>query len=226
MCRLLLASLCCLCFTWTIYSAEIKLPAEIKVAPGELVEIVATGDGITSIAWVSPDAGLSIIPAKKLKDPLTTFAVAVKPGTYRVIAVGVGEDGLTSPVTVSILCTGSGPVVPPETDPLLGKLQAAYTSDTSADKSKHLTNLVSLYKLAGPFAAKPEITTVGELARKIKEASGTLVPGNALIGIRRTLAEELGKVLPDQEDAALTAELRSKAAETFSRFEALLRAVK
>ena len=227
MCKLYSLSL--LFLLWTISPAqaqELKLPAEITAGAGELVEIKASGEGVVGVTWYVPDAGLSIIPKGKLKDPLTTYVVAVKPGKYRIVATGFGEFGATDPVIVLVVVSGSGPVVPPETDPLLGKVTDAYKADASADKSKHLASLTSLYKLAGPYCSKPEIATVGKLFSTIKDAGTTLVPGNSLMAIRRLFAEELAKTLGDDEAATLTPELRAKAAEQFARFEALLRAIK
>src|SRR5438094_212977 len=76
------------------------------------------------------------------------------------------------------------------------------------------------------IAESPEVTTAGDLAARLKAASATLLPADALVGVRKRIATEIARELPAEADAALDDATRKKAARLFARIATSLEAAK
>ena len=72
----------------------ISLPAEVRGRSGELVAVTAETKG-KSVAWLCLDEGLCLVPSSALRDQRTTYAVAPRPGRYRVRAITCVEGELS-----------------------------------------------------------------------------------------------------------------------------------
>jgi hypothetical protein len=109
-----LAALLLLCpaFAW---GQSVTLPAEIKGAVGQFIEVAAVSDDAT-IKWHSVDAGLNLFPQRLLKDTKIAVVTALVPGRYRVMAVSAKGDVPSdfALCTVVVGNPGPGPQPPPE----------------------------------------------------------------------------------------------------------------
>lgn len=115
---------------------------------------------------------------------------------------------------------------PPEpADPLRAKLKAAFDADPAPldARREQAKDLAALYRQAAMLAADPEVTTSGDLLRRVRDAAGTLVGVDALKDVRRAAGQELGGVLPT--DATLTREQRTAVAALFAKLAATLEEV-
>jgi hypothetical protein len=109
---------------------------------------------------------------------------------------------------------GPPPPKPPDppADPLAAEFRNLLAADPSADRLAHLAQL--------------DVRTAGDLAGRIRAASGTLLPADALVAVRKRIAEEIAKHLPVETDAPLDPSTRRKAALLFARIATSLEAAK
>lgn len=117
------------------------------------------------------------------------------------------------------------PPPPVPVDPLVQRLQLAYDLDPRAadKKSSDRLDLVELYKQAGDLAGRFDVTTTGDLVKRIQDAAKSLgIDG--LLDVRRAIAAELQAAFPT--DAPLDADSRAKAAGIFGKIKAALEQVK
>ena len=115
------------------------------------------------------------------------------------------------------------PPKPPEpVDPLAKKLKAAYDADPAQleKRRESAKDLAELYRQAAVLAADEGVATSGDLLKRVKDASATLVGVDALRECRRVVAMELGALLPT--DDALTGEQRAGVAALFKKLAVIL----
>lgn len=138
--------------------------------------------------------------------------VSSESGTFR-IAVTVGK-----PVPLP-------PDVPPTpVDPLIGKLQAAYTADTGTAKVAELKVLTALYSGAVDLVSgTTPPASVSDLLARLRSSATALGVVN-LNGLRKVIADELKAVFPT--DAPWDATTASKAVAVLTRIRDGLKAVK
>jgi hypothetical protein len=178
--------------------------------------------------WVLVDDGphCELRPAADGKT--ATFA-AKAPSQYRVLVVTDADVH-----RVRVVVTDPQPMPGPDkpdppkpapTDPLVARLQAAYTAEpgTPADKADALANKVELYRQAAKLAADPAVATTGELVTRVRQASDALGT-DRLPGVRKVVRAELQAAMPT--DVPLDAATRKLAADTFDRIKAALEAVR
>jgi hypothetical protein len=194
--------------------------------------LLTTLQAPSAAKWVQIDEGCDVRPAA---DGLTAIFAAIKAGRYRLVVIP--KDG--DPIRVAVLVgkvdppapqppepgPQPKPPAPPEPSSLGKRFQAEYEKDArQLDKRRmDLADLIELYKQAADLAADTTVTSTGQLVGRVRDASRVLgIDG--LADLRRAIAAELIAALPSDEP--LTAALRTKAAETFTRIRSALQEVK
>jgi hypothetical protein len=201
----------------------ISLPPEVPAQPGRIVKLAATTDG-KLVRWqlASDDADLIPFP-----DGKTALFCSPKPGRFTVFAWTASGDEPSEAAKCVITVGEPQPIPPPKpVDSLAAEFRKLLAADSTADKLAHLVQLAALYREAVKYADSPEVKTAGDLANRIRAAAATLIPGDALIGIRKRIADEIAKELPVESDAALDAATRRKAAALFLRIATSLEGAK
>lgn len=189
----------------------VKLPSEIKGLPGRIVRLTAETSE-KNVRWylVSEDADLVPFPDGKV-----ALFTAPKAGRYAVLAWTAAGD-IPSDAAKCVVVVGDPPG-PGPVEPVARDLRKLFADDSTSDKSKHVAQLAALYREAIAYAEKAEVATAGDLAARIRSAASTLIPSEALVGIRKRIAEEIAKELPIEGDKPLDAATRAKAAKLFER---------
>jgi hypothetical protein len=199
---------------------SIKLPAEANGQPGRIVRLTAE-TAAKHVRWylVSEDADLVPFPEGKV-----ALFSAPKAGRYTVLAWTAAGD-VPSDAAKCVVVVGD-PVVPGPADPFARDLRKQFVEDGSTEKSRHVAQLAALYREAIAYAEKAEVATAGDLAARIRAAAATLLPAEAIVGLRKRIAEEIAKELPLDGDKPLDAATRTKAAKLFERIAARLEELK
>lgn len=199
----------------------VTLPAEVSAQPGRIVRLQAQTDGkIVRWALASDDADLVPFPDGKV-----ALFSSPKPGRYLVLAwTAVGD--VPSEAARCVVVVG-GPTPPPgPADPLAADLRRLFDSDATKDKAAHLAQLAAVYREAVKFADHPDVRTAAELAGRIRAAANSLLPADALVPLRKRVAEEVARHLPADGDRDLDPATRKTAAELFDRVATALEAVR
>jgi hypothetical protein len=209
---------------------KLAAPAKPEWVSVQADPVLTTLQADKPAKWVLVDDGpqCDLRPATDGKG--ATFA-AKAAGHYRVLVVTDADVHRVKVVVADVPQPMPGPdnPKPPDppkpTDPLVARLQAAYTLEpgTPADKADALANKVELYKQAVKLAADPAVTTTGELVTRVRQASDAL-DTDRLPGVRKVVRIELQAAMPT--DVPLDAATRKLAADTFTRIKAALEAVK
>ena len=111
----------------------------------------------------------------------------------------------------------------PPADPLVVAVRAAYSADQSVGKLSDKTSLAAVYRACAE--AVPNIATAGALFQVVKDSSDTRI-ADRLKTVRSLFGTELGKFLPNDRNAILTAEQKSEAVKQLIRFATILDGVK
>jgi hypothetical protein len=195
----------------------IKLPAEVKASPGRLVQLKAETTGAT-VKWALTSDEADLIPFPDGK--LAVFAAA-KPGRYLVLAWTATGNEPSDAARCVIVVGDAKPI-----DPFAAELRKLYDADTSAEKANRVQQLAALYREAITTVEKPEIRTAGQLADRLKAAAALAIPNDALIPLRKRLAEEIAQHLPTDAAQVLEAKDRRDAAQLFDRIATTLEGLK
>lgn len=198
----------------------ISLPPEVNAPPGRIVKLAATTEG-KLVRWQLAGDDADLIP---FPDGKTALFCSPKPGRFIVFAWTAGGDE-PSEAAKCVIVVGEGPP-PKPVDSLAAEFRKRMAADGSAEKLAHLVQLAALYREAVKYADHPDVKTAGELATRIRAAATSLLPADALTGVRKRISEEIAKELPVDSDAALDAATRRKAAALFLRIAASLEAAK
>jgi hypothetical protein len=194
----------------------VELPAEVRAQPGRLVTLTAKSDGrVIRWALASDEADLVPFPGGQ-----TALFCAAKSGRYLVLAWTAAEDQPSEAARCVVIVGEAPPPHPPAPepeDPLTRDFQRLYVNDPTPGKRLHLAQLAVLYREAVRFAERPEVQTAGELAQRIRQASASLLPADALIPLRKRIAEEISRLLPVDSTDLLDAGRRATAAQLFAR---------
>ena len=201
----------------------LKLPAEVRAPAGQPVRVKAETES-KKLRWRALDAGLSVVDRDDLADQRTAVVFSCKPGRYRLAAWCCTADGdVTDLVETVVVVDGSppnpgpGPAPPPPAPGALkDALRAAYAANMDPDKAASLASLAALWRSAVPFAARPEVETVGDLLTLVSKAAAGLTL-DKLPGVRQAIAAHLRGVLPTDPAAPLTAAVRTTCAAEFAR---------
>lgn len=200
---------------------------EIKCEPG--VPITLAVDGAKDVQWILIDE----LAGSLATAPGSSAAVfnAPKAGRARVLAIADGKPVLAMLVAGNAPPGPPGPPGPPNppapVDELTKKLQVAYDVDPGKDKAADLRQLIALYSQAVEFAkdrdSETAPKTVNDLFGRVTKAAATLLPTppsgvRRLDAIRKLVAADLNSVIPTDEEALLTDDVRSAAAAAFDKY--------
>lgn len=228
------AALLLLLLPATLRAQSVKLPAEVKIAPGRLAAVKVEWDG-DDVRWDVPE-GLDCFREYD-PDPrvVRLRMIGYTPGRYRLLAVA-GKGGKLSEFGACVVVVGDAPPpgpgpLPPgpgptPDDPLYGKLQAAYAADASATKADDARKLAALYRQGAEIAGRADVTTWGHLFTVMADAARTLGVSDKLGAVQSALAAELSAKLPTERAKALDAPGRELAAVQFRRVATLLDALR
>lgn len=170
---------------------------------------VTLSTGVRS-EWALIDAG----PTLRVSDDGKTAVLrSDAAGSFRLLVISEGKAQFR-------VVTVSGPPAPPVPNPLRDRLRAAFDKDGEPDKLERSKDLAALYRQAALLAESDAVPTSGELLRRIREASSTLIGADRLVNLRRQVALELAGVLA--EDAPLNAQQRKDLAELFRAMASVL----
>ncbi len=206
----------------------VKLPAEVAAQPGRIVQLKAeTAGKVVRWALASDDADLIPFP-----DGKTALFSSPKPGRYLVLAWTAAGDVPSEAARCVVVVGGPSPTPPQPSpppgpaDPLAADFRKLFDADATPDKATHLAQLAAVYREAVKFADHPDVRTAAELAGRIRTAAASLLPADALVPLRKRIAEEVAKALPADGDRDLDSATRKKAAELFDRIATSLEALR
>lgn len=201
----------------------VVLPAEVSALPGRIVRLTATTEG-KLVRWQLATDDADLVP---FPDGKTALFCSPKPGRYVVFAWTATGDVPSEAAKCVIVVGEPQPIPPPKPiDNLAAEFSKLLAADTTAEKLAHLKQLAALYREAASFADNPDVKTAGDLAGRIRTAANSLIPADALVAIRKRIAEEIAKELSADGEAALDAATRRKAAALFIRIATSLEAAK
>ena len=191
----------------------VALPAEVKASPGRLVKLTAETTG-THVRWALASDDADLIP---FPDGKTALFCSAKAGRFLVLAwtAAAGEPSEAARCWVVVGDPKPEPD-PKPADPLAAEFRKLLAEDPSADKVAHLIQLAAVYREAVAFAERAEVGTVADLAGRIRAAAASLLPADALVPVRKRIADEVAKQLP-VDDRPLDASTRKLAAKVFAR---------
>ena len=190
----------------------IVLPAEVSARPGRFVLLKAETEG-KLVRWVMASDDADLIP---FPDGKTALFVSPTPGKYRVFAWTAAGD-VPSEAAHCVIVVGPAPKPPSPLDPLAAEFRKLAAEDPSPEKIAHLAQLAAVYREAKKYADHPDVRTVAELATRIRTAASSLLPPEALVAVRKRIAEEIARRLPVEGERALDEATRKTAAELFDR---------
>lgn len=197
----------------------ISLPAEVAARPGRFCTISAETTG-KAVRWVLATEDADLVPVPP--DGKSALFVSPKAGRFVLFAWTASGD-VPSEAARCVVVVGEPPA-PDAPDALTTELRALFAADPTAEKAAHLAQLAAVYREAVRYAENAEVRTAGELARRIRTAASTLIPATSLVAVRKRVAEEIMRHLPDDGEHALNAETRQLAAKLFTRIATSLEA--
>lgn len=216
--------------------ADLKITGELKVSENRLVRLTAAGDvDGAALIW-----DIDREDQADVEEVGGRLIFAGPPGVYKVKLRAIrSKDGKTTAETArATVVIGSAPPVPPGPNPpvppvppgpetvLVKDLRAAYAADTGSLKGQHVANLAAVYREVSTKAASPDLKTAGDLLGVLRTAVSSLVPPDALVGVRKRIGTEVSAVLPTDPAVALDASTRAKAADVFGRVASALEAIR
>lgn len=188
----------------------VRLPPEVRAAPGRIVTLKADTAG-SQVRWLLASDDADLVP---FPDGKVALFCGPKPGRYRVFAWTAAGD---VPGEAARCVVVVGEVPPGPADPFAADLRRLFAEDRTPDKAAHLAQLAAVYREAVAVAERAEVRTAGELAARIRKAAASLLPVDALTGVRKRIADEVAKHLPPDGEQPLDATTRRTAAELFDR---------
>ena len=196
---------------------KLKLPEQVKSQPCKLIKIQAETKG-KKIVWIIPKE----FEADSLDGPRLVGVVNI-PGTYRILCITSIED---EPIVAECSLIVEGVAPTPINDQLRKELQDLYTADASPKKAESIAVLAALYRAAIAYANDPEILTADKLADLVRSAVRSKLTSSDLASLRVRIATEVAASLPMDTGAAMTPEVRAKAAQVYTRIATALESIK
>lgn len=193
------------------WAAPPKRAVPLKVEGGETVVVVkgfpctvTAPEGAHVYIWSVPDG---VRASKSPAGNVLTVTAAPK-GAHRVGVISVTIDFDAKRVVEDsgevTLNVGDVPAPPGPTpvDPLARTLRYAYESCQDKDskgvgKTQRAAELSALYAGSGPLVAKAK--TAGELQALLADARKLLMPDDAVLPLRKAIADHLKGVLPGKD---------------------------
>lgn len=207
--------------------ADLKIAGELKIGENRLVRLTAAGDvDGAALIW-----DIDREDQADVEEVGGRLIFTGPPGVYKVKLRAIrSKDGKTTAETArATVVIGSGPPVPPGPNPpvppvppgpesvLVKDLRAAYAADTGPLKGNQVASLAAVYREVSTKTNSADLKTAGDLLAVLRAAVGSLVPPDALTGIRRRIGAEVSAVLPTDPATVLDTATRQKAAEVFAR---------
>lgn len=229
-----LRSLCLLLIPLLLGADVITVPEKVAGNAGDFITVKATLDASAKsgvVKWVVIDKGIRLFPSELLKSTQTAIVIGSAPGQYRLLAYTATDAGPSDPV-ICIVMVGQGPIPPgpnppTPTDPLYGKLKAAFDIDPDTTNRIENTNkLAAVYRVASTgLANDPALTTYGVIHERLATLVASQLVPEHLRGVRRAIADELNATLGVTPTTAMDAALRKKVSEQFARVATMLDAL-
>lgn len=117
-----------------------------------------------------------------------------------------------------------GPIPPPQpSDPLFAPAQAAYSADQSPTKAADKATLATVFRKMNPN--DKAYVKLSDFLSVLHSTTEQYLPGR-LKGLRSLFGVELGKYLPSDPKAVLTAEHKTAAAAQLTRYATILEGLK
>jgi hypothetical protein len=206
------------------FPAPAAPPAAPKAVPAKAGEVVTfevkVGAG-KELGWNATFPPDDCLLVRLFSDDPAVYSFLAQPKKDGAFGVSFWTVGEKRGVTTVVGAGSPQPPPPPPNDPLRAKLKAAYDADPAAGKAEAAKTLAELYRQAAALAADPAVRTAGDLLGRVKRAAEKLAP-NALVGLRKVVAEELAGALPTDAGEDLTAAHRAAAAGLFGKLAAAL----
>lgn len=215
--------------------AEVRIVGELKVPEHRIVRLSAAGDvdGAALVWDVDREDAVDVVEIGG------QFLLVGPPGTYKVkVRAFRSKDGKLSAETARAVITigaapppgpvppGPNPPVPPGPDSQLVKdLRAAFAAEAGTAKVKQIADLAAVYREVAAKSSSPDLKTAGDLLTVLRTAVGSLVPADALVGVRKRVAVEVSATLPSDPTVTLDTTTRQKAAEVFTRVASALEVI-
>jgi hypothetical protein len=143
---------------------SVTAPEKVYGETGDWVFFTVTTDG-KGVKFVPLDAGLSLFPQGKLRDPNETAARATKPGSYRVLVYSGNADGPSEPRVVLVVFGQPGPA-PPEPKP----------PDPKPPEPVKSFRVIFVYETANALTPAMQRVMFGEAVRNYLDAKTTAHP--------------------------------------------------
>jgi hypothetical protein len=210
------------------FCQQVKLPAEVRGAPGSYIQVQAVTD-CPEVSWYSPTPGLNLFPTALLKDTKTAVVTGAA-GRYKLVAVAA-KDSKPSPFVECVVVIGdAGPDPTPDptpgpSDPLVVALKAAFDREP-ADQRIRLADVAGVYAAAAK--AVPAATVWGDVFKAISDENDKAKTLGVLVGVKQAIAAELRRALPTKDAGTLPIDEAGKAlaAKTLVRIAKALGEVK
>jgi hypothetical protein len=200
----------------------VELPKELTVRSGRLLKIESKSAAKT-VKWVNTSDDADLIVSESGRWAIFSSNVA---GTYKIFA-WTAQGDMPSEAAICTIIVGGGIPPPPEpASPLRAALQAIYGADGDPKKSDYKTTLIALYTELAKASSDESLVSVGDFYSLAKRSANSVLPVDALPAIREKIANEFGKVFPEDPKAKLTPEIRSVFASQFSSMSQLLGEIK
>jgi len=195
-----------------LFGQGLKVPPAVQARPGQLV--VLRAECPSDVEWrVPPEVQIDKSEGGR------KLVLAVEPdatGKPRVFVLTAFAAVGQKAVFADCVLTVAPAAPPPPVDVFKNDLAALLAKDKSATADDR-SNLAALYRQAAPLAEDEQIATGGQLLAAVRKAteSKALKLGSKLTEVRRRVADEVGRVLP--EDDALTGDARREIAAVYLR---------
>lgn len=190
------------CSTFAFAEPVVKLPKEVKVAPGRLVKLKAETEN-KYVLWLMYSDDADLIPSESTKSAIFSSPV---PGVYKIIAITAEADIISEPAICNVI-VGEGPTPPDPvlpTDPFFKALKEAYDKEPSSDKAHKKDVLMNVYKTAVTSTINnPTIKTAGQLLTVLRDSANAGI-GTDLGFIREVIRKELDTKLPLNPNELIT----------------------
>lgn len=194
----------------------IRLPAELSGKPGRLVRLEADTPGVVVRWLVVGDADLVPLPGTK-------SCVICGPAAGRLLVFAWTAAGDVPSEAARCVLTLGEPTPPAPVDVLAADLKAAFAADPSPQKAAVVRQLAAGYRAAA--VASGSVRTLAELYAVLKQQLAGL-PADALVPVRKRLADELNKTLTADADSPLDAPTRAAAGKLLARLAGILEELK
>lgn len=211
---------------------NIEIPGTMQTEPGIMIQIDAKTNG-RIVKWVKATEGCGLIP---FPDGKTAIFSAPYEGEYTIIAYTALNDEPSEPKVCKVIVKKKGPPEPkppappqPPRNELEKKLIAAYQEEKAKEKKAWTTAIGAFFEaMQEHLASKNEdgtyaVKTLDDLRSDYRKAIPTVIPKDALNGVKVICAEEIYKVTGDDEQKVINTELRQSLRDLFQELGTIMK---